>query len=202
MMTSIRIHNDPMAERLSKFYGAEALTMGRDIFLSSSKSDLSTSRGMALLVHEITHVLQQEINPELGKQDNANVISQQSHSELEREAENAERNFLRLSSLQDYNKGRPLDDLHLVQSSISQAMKNMFKANLSEYLDGLLSRNANLDLQPRREGQLSSSVKVSTAPPFLAQEGRAVNPPVISSLPESYLLEIYFPHQAWLSSLL
>ena len=59
MMTSIRIHNDPMAERLSKFYGAEALTMGRDIFLSSSKSDLSTSRGMALLVHEITHVLQE-----------------------------------------------------------------------------------------------------------------------------------------------
>jgi hypothetical protein len=187
-LTSIMIHNDPMAERLAKSYGAEALTLGREIFISPSKADLSTSRGKALLVHEITHVIQQEKSPELRKgDDDANAISLAKYSELEREAENAERNFLRLSSLWEHSEGRqrPPDDLHLVQTSISQAMRNMVKANFSELVEALSLQSANLNMQQRGEGQVSSSsVKVSTARPFLAQEGRAVNPPVITSLLE------------------
>lgn len=182
--STIMIHNDPMAERLAKSYGAEALTIGKEIFLSPSKSDLSTSRGKALLVHEITHILQQEKSSELRKgDDNANTISLAKYSELEREAENAERNFLRLSSLKEYRKAHhPPDDLNLVQTSISQAMKNMVKANLSEFVEEL-SLHANLR---GGKGQSSSAVKVSMAPAFPAREGRAVNPPVITSLPEPF----------------
>jgi hypothetical protein len=64
-------------------------------------------------------------------------------------------------------------------------MRNMVKANFSELVEALSLQSANLNMQQRGEGQVSSSsVKVSTARPFLAQEGRAVNPPVITSLLE------------------
>jgi hypothetical protein len=198
---SLKIYNNSLAERLTKFHRADSMTIGKNIFFAPGRLDLSSVRGQALFAHEITHMMQQEKNPELVKRE-TNISSSQ-YSQLEREAQNVERNLLRFSSLQEYKKSprfehggssvrehsstiqssHPLpEDLYLVQSNISQIVRNMLKTNLSEFMN-TLSENMQLDLQGRSRRR-SSSTLVST-PTFLAEEGRSVNPPAIISSSET-----------------
>src|SRR5262245_27221443 len=58
-LADVRIHADADAAALAKNQGAEALTIGRDIYFAKDKFDPTGSQGQALLAHELTHVLQQ-----------------------------------------------------------------------------------------------------------------------------------------------
>ena len=55
-----RIHTDVAADRIARGLGADAVTLGRDIFFRAGRFDTQTPRGLALLAHELTHVAQQE----------------------------------------------------------------------------------------------------------------------------------------------
>jgi Domain of unknown function (DUF4157) len=87
---------------LIKLYHADALTIGKNIFLSPDKMDLSSDRGKALLVHEMTHVVQQERGPQSGNV--GETITSSKYLEMEKEAQDVERDFLRLSMYRKANK--------------------------------------------------------------------------------------------------
>jgi hypothetical protein len=98
---------------LMKLHHADALTIGSRIYLSPDKIDLSSDRGKALAVHEITHVEQQKKYPVISE--NAQTITSSKYSEMEREAQDAERDFLKLSVYSKLNKGKktPYEEQHL-----------------------------------------------------------------------------------------
>ena len=54
-----RVHDDARADRIARAYGAEALTLGQEIFFRSGRLDPGSARGLSLLAHELTHVWQQ-----------------------------------------------------------------------------------------------------------------------------------------------
>jgi hypothetical protein len=55
----VGIHTDAPAAAAAQALGADALTMGGDIFVSPRQADFNNPRGVALLAHELTHVAQQ-----------------------------------------------------------------------------------------------------------------------------------------------
>ncbi|GJL61819.1 MAG: hypothetical protein NPIRA04_04730 [Nitrospirales bacterium] len=55
----VRIHADGEADQLCKSVQARAFTTGRDIFFQSGLYDPNSSQGLQLLVHELTHTVQQ-----------------------------------------------------------------------------------------------------------------------------------------------
>jgi len=58
-LAGIRAHADTDAAALAKNLRAQGLTIGWDIYFAQGKFDPASSKGQALLGHEITHVLQQ-----------------------------------------------------------------------------------------------------------------------------------------------
>jgi hypothetical protein len=56
---NVRVHTDTAADTLSRQVGAEAFTVGQDIFFRSGRYEPSSQRGIELLSHEMTHVVQQ-----------------------------------------------------------------------------------------------------------------------------------------------
>ena len=57
--SSIRIHTDPQASRLSRSINAAAFAHGRHIYFGAGRFDDRTETGRRLLAHELTHVVQQ-----------------------------------------------------------------------------------------------------------------------------------------------
>jgi hypothetical protein len=57
--SAVRVHDGAAAATLARRVGAEAFTVGRDIFFSSERHDFTQPRGLHLLAHELTHVAQQ-----------------------------------------------------------------------------------------------------------------------------------------------
>jgi len=57
-LTGVRIHTDGVAAQAARALGAEAFTVGNDIFFASGKFAPHTPAGRKLLVHELTHVAQ------------------------------------------------------------------------------------------------------------------------------------------------
>ncbi len=57
--SSVRIHADPQADRLSRSLQAEAFTLGRDIYFRKDNFAPGTAPGKRLIAHELTHVVQQ-----------------------------------------------------------------------------------------------------------------------------------------------
>jgi hypothetical protein len=57
-LTGVRIHTDAAAQAAVSAIGARAFTVGEHIFFAAGHPAFDTSDGMALLVHEITHVVQ------------------------------------------------------------------------------------------------------------------------------------------------
>lgn len=55
----VRLHSGRQADQLNGRLGAEAFTVGRDIFFSGGLPDTSTREGAGLLAHELTHTVQQ-----------------------------------------------------------------------------------------------------------------------------------------------
>ncbi|MFS4448385.1 DUF4157 domain-containing protein [Maribacter sp. 2307UL18-2] len=58
--SNVRIHTDAKAIELSALLSAHAFTHGYDIYFNSGKYDPYSSEGKHLLVHELTHVVQQK----------------------------------------------------------------------------------------------------------------------------------------------
>jgi len=58
-LSSVRIHTDGEADRLSKSVNAIAFTTGQDIFFSSGSYNPSSSEGKHLIAHEVVHTVQQ-----------------------------------------------------------------------------------------------------------------------------------------------
>ena len=56
----LTIHTDPLSNKIARKLGADAFTMGGDIFFASGKFNLTTPEGISLFAHELTHVQQQE----------------------------------------------------------------------------------------------------------------------------------------------
>lgn len=56
----VNIHTDHRADRLARAHGAEAVTIGHEVFFRSGRFDPATPRGIALLTHELVHVHQTE----------------------------------------------------------------------------------------------------------------------------------------------
>jgi hypothetical protein len=54
----VRLHADAQAHRLATRLGAEAVTIGRDIFFAPGQYDPTSYRGQRLLAHELAHVVQ------------------------------------------------------------------------------------------------------------------------------------------------
>jgi len=57
--SQVRIHTDSTANQLTQSAGANAFTLGSDIFFNQGKFNPQTHEGEHLLAHELTHVVQQ-----------------------------------------------------------------------------------------------------------------------------------------------
>ncbi len=58
-LRDVRIHRTKQAGELARKLQAEAFTIGTDIFAAEGKLSSETGEGKGLLVHELTHVIQQ-----------------------------------------------------------------------------------------------------------------------------------------------
>lgn len=58
-LAGVRLHTDSEADRLARAVDAVAFTSGSDIFFRSGEYDAASPRGLRLLAHETTHVVQQ-----------------------------------------------------------------------------------------------------------------------------------------------
>ena len=79
---SVRIHNDVEADTLSRKIGARAFTTGSDIFFSRDSYDPTSSDGRELIVHELSHVVQQR-SGRVGKGGGMSVLPAEDHFERE-----------------------------------------------------------------------------------------------------------------------
>jgi len=61
--SSVRLHTDAHAARTAQQLSAVAYTVGRDIFFGESQYQPHSQEGRRLLAHELTHVLQQGVQP-------------------------------------------------------------------------------------------------------------------------------------------
>lgn len=57
--SNVRVHADSTADGLSRQMGAEAFTVGNNIFFAAGRYDPQSATGQKLLAHELTHVVQQ-----------------------------------------------------------------------------------------------------------------------------------------------
>ncbi len=55
----VRVHTDPSADQASRALGANAFTVGRDVFFREGAYAPNSDRGRETLAHELTHVAQQ-----------------------------------------------------------------------------------------------------------------------------------------------
>ena len=55
----VRIHTDATAAEMNKSLGAQAFTLGKDIYFNAGKFKPDTIKGLHLLAHELTHTIQQ-----------------------------------------------------------------------------------------------------------------------------------------------
>ena len=58
-LDDVRIHDSRQAERMARYLGAEAFTIGNKIYGSKQSLDPLTPAGKGLVAHELTHVIQQ-----------------------------------------------------------------------------------------------------------------------------------------------
>lgn len=86
-LEEVRIHRDAAADRAARSLGAQAFSLGRDIYFQAARFNPSSARGLALLGHEVEHV-RQALNGE-------RVGTGRAAGELEGRAEAVEASLLR-----------------------------------------------------------------------------------------------------------
>lgn len=78
-----RFHTGPAAAQAAKDLQASAFTIGQDVFFGANKFDPTTHKGLGLIAHETTHVLQQSGI----KGDATRFFTQRGGDEMEQEAQ-------------------------------------------------------------------------------------------------------------------
>jgi len=128
-LSGVRIHSDIEAARSALQLSARAYTIGDDIYFASGHFRPDTSKGRALLAHELTHVLQQRngrVPP-----DHVSPGAADAHFALEREAEE---NELRAASATDgfaaihRAGGMPQSSVSETLQAMKEALKNGVQA--------------------------------------------------------------------------
>jgi uncharacterized protein DUF4157 len=193
----INLYKNYLSLDLINLHYADAFTIGNSIFSSSNKMDLSSDRGKALLIHEITHIVQQKRDDQRGK--DVKTITSSKYLDMEKEALDVENAFLRLSVLRKLNKEKNISfdypshhkiwdtesfgfdkekessklakyDLPLVHPNVAKIFKQIMKDDFTELKD----QGSQLS---SRESESLSARKFTNEPIFLASEGRSVYPP-------------------------
>lgn len=59
-LSSVRVHADERAHLMAEHLGARAFAVGGDLYFRRGRFDPSSAGGRALIVHELTHLVQQE----------------------------------------------------------------------------------------------------------------------------------------------
>jgi hypothetical protein len=95
-LLSMRV--DSLANQITRYHNADAMTIGNTILIPSNKFNLTSSRGQALFVHELVHIAQRQIDHELERA----PISSSKKSYLEEEAQSIEKMFLDYVRIRDY----------------------------------------------------------------------------------------------------
>jgi hypothetical protein len=95
--TDTNVHTDFYARKLTNLLGVDAVTLGRHIFFAKGKYDPTTPAGIALLVHELTHIKQQENKSTISRWTNPTT-----YRSLEKEALTNEKKVFNVFS--KYNK--------------------------------------------------------------------------------------------------
>jgi len=62
---SVRVHTDSFAAKTARDLGAEAFTIGKDVFFGAGKYNPGPKGGQKLIAHELTHIIQQNQNLEI-----------------------------------------------------------------------------------------------------------------------------------------
>ncbi|HEU0202083.1 MAG TPA: DUF4157 domain-containing protein [Burkholderiaceae bacterium] len=87
----VRLHTDASADRAARAFDARAFTRGADIYFASGEFRPETADGLALLAHELSHVMQQRGPTPVGTRTSAHALSD---AAAEREADGAARDVL------------------------------------------------------------------------------------------------------------
>ncbi len=169
-LESVRIHTDAPADRAARILGADAFSLGRDIFFRTGRFDLATPKGMALLGHELVHVRQAA--------EARHGHAESSREALEREALGTESLLLRSFPLvgvqRDEQAATPLARLgrHYEPMSLEHSRPSVAPA-----MAGGAGPSPMVD---RSFPSVGASMGGGTQP-LKAEEGRAVNPASASS---------------------
>ena len=81
----VRLHTDGRAAGLSRSLGAEAFTVGSDVFFGDGRFDPSSSGGLDLIAHELTHVVQQGGGAQLSRKRSDDIKETLEEGNLESE---------------------------------------------------------------------------------------------------------------------
>lgn len=57
-LSAVRVHDDASASTFSEMFGAEAVTLGKDVFMSARPGGPESSSGRRTLMHELVHTVQ------------------------------------------------------------------------------------------------------------------------------------------------
>ena len=79
----VRLHTDGRAAGLSRSLGAEAFTVGSDVFFGDGRFDPSNPGGLDLIAHELTHVVQQGGGAQLSRKRSDDIKETLEEGDLE-----------------------------------------------------------------------------------------------------------------------
>jgi outer membrane protein OmpA-like peptidoglycan-associated protein len=85
-ISAVRIHTGPSAAESARALNARAYTYGRDIVFGAGEYAPETAEGKKLLIHELTHVAQQQSSKSISAVEQGDIRVSQSSDPLEQEA--------------------------------------------------------------------------------------------------------------------
>ncbi|WP_417067313.1 eCIS core domain-containing protein [Niveibacterium terrae] len=159
----VRIHSDGQAAARSEALGARAFTEGRDIHFAAGCFNPRTASGLALLAHELTHVVQQR-NGRFGGEGGRTA---RSRLELEREAERVQ-SEVQHGSASLAVRGIAAPRTLLRSPGLLEELRARARGNITAMAEAIAARSENpliqslnalrIQLRPRRELALGTDV--------------------------------------------
>lgn len=110
--SSVRVHTDSRSADSADALAADAYTRGRDIYFAAGKYAPTSREGQRLLAHELTHVVQQEIDPSPISEScsDGELVVGNEHDMLEAEAESTAYAYMRRLTASESSSGRAAGD--------------------------------------------------------------------------------------------
>jgi hypothetical protein len=133
-LSSVRIHTGAYADALTKQHGADAVTIGSDIYFARGKYSPDTEGGISLLAHEIQHTVQYLNNNRL--------VYMEDIDTAEREASKVESN---MSGIRLHDINEPILDessIPAIPSGSIQALKKPGGFNLIDQIKDFTERRS------------------------------------------------------------